>query len=336
MNDFNNIDKKVYRVPLSALLFLLFGICLLVLSFINLNNYSFKDKNYTLVDAKVVDHVYKNQKPVRAILEYTVNDQTYRVVSDSKADNLKSYGSTVKIKYNPDNLSEIILTTKTINILLPIASIISIGLAVIILIVSLISNLSRRDNKRLTDTMFDLDVPKYKNESIENDISNNNDYNYNNFPIYDNMSINKDTGDSTEVVNTGDTTDNNFFNHKITPLEVSDNVVSNTNNYEEPEYENTSENSNDYDLFDKDLDYSVSDNDSIDYNINNTENIIIPTPYEEEKSTSTEEYRGITYDNYLKDSDSDLDYIDYISSLDSNDIVSFIPNINEVKSKIKQ
>ena len=81
----------------------------------------------------IINYRY-NEDNLRAIIvEYIVDGKTYREVSSIYSNNPKSIGTEVDIKYNPKDPSEIIWVNDSINIILPIISILFILVGIFII-----------------------------------------------------------------------------------------------------------------------------------------------------------------------------------------------------------
>lgn len=130
--------EKTYRAPIYAVFFMLFGAILLAISVREINTYSYKNNNYIRTEAKVIKHTYKNGQVDSSILEYFVDEDRYTTSSNNKLDCIKSYGSVVNIKYNPDNPEDIIFSDRSINIVIPIMALVllSTGLSITIVMLS--------------------------------------------------------------------------------------------------------------------------------------------------------------------------------------------------------
>ena len=128
------IKKKKNTSPIIFIFCMVVGACLLCISFKELFDYNEKSNTYVPIDAKVINHTYKNGKVVSVVLEYEVNDLVYTTDSDNSDDCVKSYGSIVDIMYDPDDPESIIFVNREINIAIPIAAIVvlSVGIAIII------------------------------------------------------------------------------------------------------------------------------------------------------------------------------------------------------------
>ena len=117
---------------------LIAGTILLAFSFKELYDYSNKSSEYVNANAKVIKHHYKDGKATAVIIEYKVDEISYTTTSKYYDDCIKSYGSIIPIKYNPNKPEEMIYLNRSINIVAPIVSIVllSIGLSIIIVQIS--------------------------------------------------------------------------------------------------------------------------------------------------------------------------------------------------------
>ena len=107
-----------------GIIFALIGVGLIIFSFINIKNYNEKNKTFIEVNATVIDYkdTYDEDGDLlRAIIvEYEVDGTNYRKTSSSSTTNPETLGSTVKVKYNPNDPKDIIWPNDTSNIILPI------------------------------------------------------------------------------------------------------------------------------------------------------------------------------------------------------------------------
>lgn len=127
--------------PVIFIFCMIVGACLLGISFKEIYSYSIKSNNYDLAEAKVVKHNYENGKVSSVVLEYTVGDYTYTTSSTYSDDCIKSYGSTIYIRYNPKNPEELIFTNRGINIVIPIVAIVVLSVGIAVVIVQIFDNI---------------------------------------------------------------------------------------------------------------------------------------------------------------------------------------------------
>lgn len=165
----NSFKNKKHTTLITCIFCLIVGTCLLGISIKEIYDFTTKSNNYTGIDAKVIKHNYKDQKIVSVTLEYTIGDYTYTTTSSNNSDCIKSYGSTIYIKYNPNNPEEIIFVNRGINIIIPVISLVllSVGLAIIIAEIS--DNMKRiryKEKKRYIKT--NEQYPKDENNNINN------------------------------------------------------------------------------------------------------------------------------------------------------------------------
>ena len=167
--------EKTYRMPVFALIFILIGTGLLIFSFKELNTYTHKNNSYTSTEAHVIKHTYENGKVSSVILEYSVGENKYTFYSNDKADCVKSYGSIINVKYNPNNPEDVILANRSINIIIPVASLVLLSIGLAIIIVMLSDNV--REIKRYSKIITDKDKKSKNNTNSYNNFNNINQTN---------------------------------------------------------------------------------------------------------------------------------------------------------------
>lgn len=231
MTSSNKKRKKTLKIPISAILFILISTGLLILSIKEINDYTYKNKNYEKTEAEVIKHTYDNNKITGVVLEYTVDEYKYTVKSTNKLDYIKSYGATVTIKYNPEKPEDIIYTNRSINIVTPIIAIVLLAIGSASIIVTIAENFIKL--KRLTKIITNKNTSPNNSENtigIKEAINknyvikdNSNKQNNNNIPkekvdiVYTNKINNKDT-------DTDKDKDNNK-NYNITEPKKNENII---------------------------------------------------------------------------------------------------------------
>ena len=139
--------RKISKATIFASFLILLGISLIALFVKNTLEYSNKNSTYNEIEAKVVKHTYKDGNLKATVLEYTIGENTYTVEANLHENNIKTYGSKVKLKYNPSNPQEIIVADQKPNHMLSIGGLASIILGVSTFIVLLLRRIKRITNK---------------------------------------------------------------------------------------------------------------------------------------------------------------------------------------------
>lgn len=298
--------EKTYRTPIYAVFFILFGATLLAISIKEINTYSYKNNNYIRTEAKVIKHTYKNGKVDSSILEYVVGEDHYTTSSNNRLDCIKSYGSVVNIKYNPNNPEEIVFSDRSINIVLPITAlvILSTGLSITIVMLSdsirrikKVSRVITSKTNQLKENNTNITTKNYVglNDIINKDYNNINNSNSNSNSNSNNNSNNDNNS------NNGNTTINSNSN-------VNDNIV-NTDNSSSISISNV--------IVETDNEEQVHKEE------------IVNVPF---ISNDTDNQR-IIYRKHDNASDN-IDYMKFISDVNAaQDTLNFIPNVDVLKEK---
>ena len=189
MNTSQNKTNKKSKYSVFAIVFILVGALIIAFYFKSSITYNNKSKEFIAVDAEVINHKYEDGKLVGVILEYKVDEDTYKITVNLHDDNIKAYGTTVVLKYNPDKPEEIIVANQKVSLWLPVAGLSSIVIGVSIFIVILLYKI-KMVKKHYTlpneAPVYNPDLkPKKKEkkknqeETINTNINNNNYYNTN-------------------------------------------------------------------------------------------------------------------------------------------------------------
>lgn len=134
-----NIQKS-WQSMVIGIVVLLIGIGLLVYSFLFNSNYSEKSRNYVETDAEVIGY-HNNSEGLQAIVvEYVVDGKQYEKISNSYVDNPLLVGTTVRIKYNKDDPSDMIFVNDSSTIVFPIVG----GIFTVIGLIFFISSAKKR------------------------------------------------------------------------------------------------------------------------------------------------------------------------------------------------
>ncbi len=295
--------EKTYRTPIYAVFFILFGATLLTISIKQINTYSYKNNNYIGTEARVIKHTYKNGKVDSSILEYVVGEDYYTTSSNNKLDCIKSYGSVVNIKYNPNNPEEIIFSDRSINIVLPIMAIVILSTGLSITIVMLSDNIRRI--KRVSRI-----IASKTNQAKENNTNTitknyvglndmiNKDYNNSNNNNNNNINNNINNGNTTIISN----------NNGNSNININDNIVSTDNS-------------------------SSTSISNVVVETDNEEQVqkekIVDVPF---ISNDTSNQRMVHHKN--DNANDSIDYMEFISDVNAaQDTLNFIPNVDVLKEK---
>ena len=139
--------KQSHKI-LFGLIFTIIGIAILCFASSSINTYNEKNATFTETTSKVVDYKYDDDGLQAIIVEYVVNGRTYQKVSNSYSNMPKSIGTEVSIKYNPNDPQDIIWTSDSTNIILPIVGITFTLIGIAILIYGIISGKKKKILKK--------------------------------------------------------------------------------------------------------------------------------------------------------------------------------------------
>lgn len=104
---------KPYQFVLVGLCLILVGSLVLYFFLPDLLNQIDKGKTFLTIDGTVVDHVFEasdGRYVYAEIVEYTVDGQTFHATSNMYSSNPKSVGSTLTLKYNPEDPKDVIFS----------------------------------------------------------------------------------------------------------------------------------------------------------------------------------------------------------------------------------
>lgn len=132
-NNNYNANKTVYQInkPWQALIITSIAIIAGIIILIWGINNNIKTENYIEIEAVVVNYEENFDNKYHEIVEYTVDGQTYSSTSSTASNIPDSIGSTVIIKYNPDDPSEVSWDTGLSRILMPACGILFIVVGII-------------------------------------------------------------------------------------------------------------------------------------------------------------------------------------------------------------
>ncbi|MCM1371075.1 MAG: DUF3592 domain-containing protein [Clostridium sp.] len=156
-------DMKLWQVIGLGLMFTIIGIALILTPIIikNLNNQITRD--FIETNAVVVGYDSDNEGLKAIVVEYKVNRETYRKISNMYSNIPKPKGTQLKIKYNPNDPSDAVLPSESIIII--IIPIIIGSIFVLVGTVVIISSIKKK--KRNYSTINQSD------EFYDNTIQNN-------------------------------------------------------------------------------------------------------------------------------------------------------------------
>lgn len=102
-----------------GVIILIVGVCILVFSISSIKSYNEKNKTYIETVSEVVDYEYRGDQEKAPIVEYEVNGVKYEKTHNSSSTNPLPRGSKVRLKYNPNDPTDVIWVTDASNILFP-------------------------------------------------------------------------------------------------------------------------------------------------------------------------------------------------------------------------
>lgn len=102
---------KSWQEVLFGLIFAIAAIVLLCFAVSTIKTYNEKKETFAEIASRAVDYKYNNEGLQPVVVEYVVDEQTYRKVSNSYSNMPKSIGTEVSIKYNQNNLQDAIWTS---------------------------------------------------------------------------------------------------------------------------------------------------------------------------------------------------------------------------------
>lgn len=125
-----NIKRKHSGQIIIGIVIIIVGIALTVYAGINIFVYYGKSRNYIAADSKVIDYDYNytdnGEQLGTSVITYTVDGKTYKKKSEHYSSTPDPIGTLVKIKYNPDDPSDIIWLNDKNNFILPIIGILAV------------------------------------------------------------------------------------------------------------------------------------------------------------------------------------------------------------------
>lgn len=90
---------KSWQGILFGILFVVVGVALLIYAVKTISSYNEKNETYQEIIGRVVDYDYDTEGLMALIVEYQVNGNTYRKISNEYSDNPRTIGSEVSLKY---------------------------------------------------------------------------------------------------------------------------------------------------------------------------------------------------------------------------------------------
>lgn len=97
------------------------GVFMLTFSISSIKSYNDKSKTYIETVSKVVDYKYSGDQERTPIVEYEVNGIRYEKTHNTTSTNPLPLGTHVRLKYNPNDPTDVIWVNDASNIFLPIA-----------------------------------------------------------------------------------------------------------------------------------------------------------------------------------------------------------------------
>lgn len=131
------VNKKTPKYgALLGLVFTVIGAGLLFLAFIVNNDYKQKNEKFVQIVGYVVDYDYDDDLKA-SIVQYVVDGKTYRKTSGLYSSTSQSKGTSVKLKYNPENPHEAIWVNDKAYIVMIVASALGTLTGLIVMIASI-------------------------------------------------------------------------------------------------------------------------------------------------------------------------------------------------------
>lgn len=178
---------KPWQGVLFGLIFVIVGIALLCFAVSSIKTYNEKNETFVETTSKVVDYKYDDEGLQAIVVEYVVDGQTYRKVSNSYSNVPKSIGTEVSVKYNPNNPQDAIWTSDSTNIILPIFGAVFTLVGVIVVIFSIKKG---KTQKMIEDQAVEQTNGLYSNIDIQQQMNNVNQPTMNNYNQTDNQLVN--------------------------------------------------------------------------------------------------------------------------------------------------
>ena len=138
-------EMKPWQGVLFGIVFSIIGIFLIFFSIKTIKEYKEKNETYVETTAVVIDYDMNSDGLEAIIVEYTVNGEAYKKVSNIYSNNPKDIGSSVSVKYNPNNPKDAIWTNDSINVILPISGVLFTGIGIFVVI----SSIKKSKNQKL-------------------------------------------------------------------------------------------------------------------------------------------------------------------------------------------
>ena len=365
MNNKQFSNKKSTKMPIFAFILIIIGIFILAIFFKNMSILASKSKNYIETEAKVVNHTYRNGIATATVFQYTIGEDIYQTTSNDYHDNLKTYGTVIRIKYNPNDPTDIIFPDRRGNLIMPITGLVFFSVGIMIAIRFFIK-ISKNQNNKISivqdapmyNNILENSKSKKKKKKKRQETDNNSSMHYGINDVITNIDKNITTSTEQPI-------DNTYVNTTNTPIEptaynqaietpnvnsyintnpIIDNSFNNTNVAEETNYANNDINNyTDYTNYTNNIYYANSNN------INNTTTNDIDI-YSNHDMMNTYYEPPVTAEPQVIDEPKDIpeplteaqkiqneietmrnNNISEYSDVD--DIPSFIPNIDEVNKR---
>ena len=209
---------KPWQGILFGIIFIIFGILFLFISISTIKTYNEKNKTYIETNSKVVDYEYNEDGLQAIVVEYVVNGETYKKVSNTYSNMPQEIGTVVLVKYNPVNPQDAIWSSDSTNIIFPIVSVVFILTGVIVIIISI----KKRKNEKITEEqVIEQDNGLYNNVNVQQQVNNINSQVQQPVNNIGQPQINNYNQDINQPIN----------NNQIVNQSINNNVLSPMNNY---------------------------------------------------------------------------------------------------------
>ena len=160
---------KPWQGVLFGLIFVIVGIALLCFAVSSIKTYNEKNETFVETTSKVVDYKYNDEGLQAIVVEYVVDGQTYRKVSNSYSNMPKSIGTEVSVKYNLSNPQDVIWISDSTNIILPIFGAVFTLVGAIVVISSIKKG---KTQKMIEDQAFEQTNGLYSNIDVQPQMNN--------------------------------------------------------------------------------------------------------------------------------------------------------------------
>jgi len=136
---------KPWQAALFGIVFIIVGLVVLSLGISNIKTHSEKSATFIETTSVVTDYHYNSDGLQAIVVEYEVDGEVYKKISNSYSNMPKSLGTEVSIKYNPQNPKDAIWTSDSTNIVMPLFGIV-FAVAGIFMLVYAIKDMRSKKN----------------------------------------------------------------------------------------------------------------------------------------------------------------------------------------------